>query len=77
MKFRISAWSIRNPIPIAIFFLALTLMGLISYSQLPIKEYPNISFPVVSVTVTQSGAAPTEMENQITRPIEDAISGIS
>ncbi|MHB8286267.1 MAG: efflux RND transporter permease subunit [Caulobacteraceae bacterium] len=77
MSFRISAWSIRNPIPIAIFFLALTLMGLISYSQLPIKEYPNISFPVVSVTVTQSGAAPTEMENQITRPIEDAISGIS
>jgi HAE1 family hydrophobic/amphiphilic exporter-1 len=77
MKFRISAWAIRNPIPIAILFIALTLMGLLSYSQLPIKQFPNISFPVVSVSVTQSGAAPTEMETQITRPVEDAIAGIA
>jgi len=77
MKLRISALAIRNPIPVAILFIALTLMGLISYSQLPIKQYPNISFPLVAVTVTQSGAAPTEMETQITRPIEDAIAGIA
>ena len=77
MKVRISAWAIRNPIPIAILFIALTLMGLISYSQLPIKQFPNISFPLVAVTVTQSGAAPTEMETQITRPVEDAIAGIA
>jgi len=77
MKIRISAWAIRNPIPIAILFIALTLMGLLSYSQLPIKQFPNISFPVVSVSVTQSGAAPTEMETQITRPVEDAIAGIA
>jgi HAE1 family hydrophobic/amphiphilic exporter-1 len=77
MKLRISALAIRNPIPVAIFFIGLTLMGLISYGQLPIKQYPNISFPVVVVTVTQSGAAPTEMETQITRPIEDAVAGIA
>jgi HAE1 family hydrophobic/amphiphilic exporter-1 len=77
MKLRISALAIRNPIPVAILFIALTLMGLISYGQLPIKQYPNISFPVVAVTVTQSGAAPTEMETQITRPIEDAVAGIA
>jgi HAE1 family hydrophobic/amphiphilic exporter-1 len=77
MKLRISALAIRNPIPVAILFIALTLMGLISYGQLPIKQYPNISFPLVAVTVTQSGAAPTEMETQITRPIEDAVAGIA
>jgi HAE1 family hydrophobic/amphiphilic exporter-1 len=77
MKLRISALAIRNPIPVAVFFIALTLMGLISYGQLPIKQFPNISFPLVAVTVTQSGAAPTEMETQITRPIEDAIAGIA
>jgi HAE1 family hydrophobic/amphiphilic exporter-1 len=77
VKIRISAWAIRNPIPIAILFIALTLMGLISYSQLPIKQFPNISFPLVEVSVTQSGAAPTEMETQITRPVEDAIAGIA
>ncbi|CAN5241167.1 efflux RND transporter permease subunit [soil metagenome] len=74
---RISAWSIRNPIPVAILFVALTLAGLIAYTGLPIKHFPNIAFPVVSVSVAQSGAAPSEMENQITRPIEDAISGIT
>jgi HAE1 family hydrophobic/amphiphilic exporter-1 len=77
MKLRISAFAIRNPIPVAILFIALTLMGLISYGQLPIKQFPNISFPLVAVTVTQSGAAPTEMETQITRPIEDAVAGIA
>jgi HAE1 family hydrophobic/amphiphilic exporter-1 len=77
MKLRISALAIRNPIPVAVLFIALTLMGMISYGQLPIKQFPNISFPLVAVTVTQSGAAPTEMETQITRPIEDAVAGIA
>ncbi len=77
MKLRISAWAIRNPLPIALLFTALTLLGLMSYSRLPIKQYPNITFPVVTVGVTQSGAAPTEMQNQITRPIEDAMAGIT
>ncbi|WP_158916251.1 efflux RND transporter permease subunit [Caulobacter sp. S45] len=77
MKLRISAWSIRNPIPVAILFIALTLAGLLSYASLPIKQYPNISFPLVVVSVTQSGAAPSEMQNQITRPVEDAIAGVA
>ena len=77
MKFRISAWAIQNPIPVAIFFVALTIAGLISFNQLSIKHFPNISFPVAAVTVTQAGAAPSEMETQITRPIEDSISGVT
>ncbi|MEO8114308.1 MAG: efflux RND transporter permease subunit, partial [Phenylobacterium sp.] len=74
---RISAWAIRNPVPVAVLFVALVLAGMIAYTGLPIKQYPNISFPMVSVTVTQSGAAPGEMETQITRPIEDAMSGLA
>ena len=77
MKLRISAWAIRNPIPVAILFAALTLAGLLAYGRLPIKQFPNITLPVVAVTVTQSGAAPSEMESQITRPIEDSIAGIA
>ena len=76
MKFRISAWSIRNPIPIALLFIALALAGLVAYAQLPIKQFPNVVFPLVSVSVTQSGAAPSEIETQITRPVEDAIAGV-
>src|SRR3546814_6785185 len=76
-RFPISAWAIRNPIPVAVLFIALLLAGMIAYTGLPVKQYPNVSLPVVAVTVTQSGAAPGEMETQITRPVEDALSGIS
>src|SRR3546814_19488637 len=76
MSFRVSAWAIRNPIPVVSLFLALTLEGLVAYLQLPIKQFPNIHFPIVIVTVTQSGAAPSEVENQITRPIETPLNGI-
>jgi HAE1 family hydrophobic/amphiphilic exporter-1 len=75
--FAISAWAIRNPVPVAVLFIGLVLAGLISYQALPIKQYPNIQFPVVSVTVTENGAAPAEMETQITRPVEDALAGVT
>ena len=74
---RISAAAIRNPIPVAIFFIALTISGLLAYGRLPIKQYPNIAFPVVAVSVTQNGAAPAQMETQIARPVENAIAGVS
>ena len=76
MKLRISAWAIRNPLPVALLFIALTLGGWFSFNHLPIREYPNITFPAVTVGVTQSGAAPSEMQNQITRPVEDAVASI-
>lgn len=74
---RLSAWAIRNPIPVVCMVIALTLAGIISYQSLVIKQFPNMDFPSVSVTVTQSGAAPSEIETQITRPIEDAIAGVA
>ena len=77
MNFRISAWAIRNPIPVALMFIALTIAGFVAYGKLPVKHFPNIAFPAVNVSVTQNGAAPTEMENQITRPVENAIAGIT
>ena len=76
-QLRISAWAIRNPIPVAVFFLALLIWGVFSYFQLPVKNFPNISFPAVSVTVVRNGAAPAEMESQVTRPIENALTNLS
>ena len=73
---RISSWAINNPIPVVVLFIAAILAGLISYGSLPIKNFPNISFPLVVVDVTRSGSAPAEMETQITRPIENAMAGI-
>src|SRR5689334_7869687 len=75
--FRISAWAIQNPVPVAVLFLALVLAGMISYAGLPVKQFPNITFPLVTVTVTENGAAPAQMETQITRVVEDALAGLS
>uniref|UniRef100_UPI00286DDD7F efflux RND transporter permease subunit n=1 Tax=Phenylobacterium sp. TaxID=1871053 RepID=UPI00286DDD7F len=75
--FQISSWAIRNPVPVVVLFIALILAGMISYGGLPVKQFPNVQFPMVNITVTQSGAAPGEIETQITRPVEDAIAGIS
>ena len=75
-QLKISAWAIRNPTPVALLFIALVIVGIASYMALPVKQFPNVSFPAVTVTVTQNGAAPGEMETQITRPIEDALASI-
>ena len=76
-EFRLSAWGIRNPIPVAVLFIALVVMGLFSYFKLPIKNFPNVEFPAVAVSVTRNGAAPAEMESQITRQVENSMAGLA
>jgi HAE1 family hydrophobic/amphiphilic exporter-1 len=68
-ELRLSTWGIKNPIPVALLFIIAVFAGLVSYQFLPIKQFPNVVFPAVAVTVTESGAAPGEMETQITRPV--------
>ena len=75
--FRVSEWAIRHPIPVAVIFIAAVLAGLVAYNGLPIKNYPNIEFPAVLVQVTRSGAAPAEMETQVTRPVENSLASIT
>ncbi|HYF23198.1 MAG TPA: efflux RND transporter permease subunit [Caulobacteraceae bacterium] len=73
---QLSSWSIRNPIPILVLFLVLTVAGLFSFQKLRINNFPDVDFPAVSVTVAQPGAAPTELETQVARIVEDAVSGL-
>lgn len=77
MMSNISAWAIRRPIPTILLFVVLTLMGWASFLKLPINADPNVSFPIVNVTVTRSGAAPAELETQVTRKIEGAVAGLA
>lgn len=77
MNWNISAWCIRNPIPPIILFVLLTVFGITALMSLGIEEEPNIDMPWVSVTVTQSGAAPIELETQVTRRVEDAIASVA
>ncbi|RVC40376.1 efflux RND transporter permease subunit, partial [Mesorhizobium sp. M4A.F.Ca.ET.090.04.2.1] len=69
----ISSWSIRNPVPTIVLFLSLTIAGLYGFMQLRTNNMPDIDLPTVTVTVAQPGAAPSEMEVQVARVIENAV----
>jgi len=73
----ISSWSIKNPIPIILLFLLLTIAGVIGFNAMRINNNPDVDFPLIQVTAARPGAAPSEMETQVTRLIEDSISGLS
>ncbi|HRK19630.1 MAG TPA: efflux RND transporter permease subunit [Hyphomicrobiaceae bacterium] len=77
MNFNVSAWSIRNPVPSIVLFLVLSVLGVMSFKQLPITRFPNIDVPIVQVRVYQSGAAPVELESQVTKKIEDAVASVN
>jgi len=72
-----SAWSIRNPIAPLLAFALLVFVGMQAFYKLPITRFPNIDVPVVSISVTQSGASPAELEMQVTKEVEDAVASIS
>jgi hydrophobe/amphiphile efflux-1 (HAE1) family protein len=72
-----SAWSIKNPIAPILGFFLLMVLGWNSFNTLPITRFPNIDVPLVGITVVQPGAAPAEMESQVTKEIEDSVAGIN
>ncbi|MDX2287612.1 MAG: efflux RND transporter permease subunit [Hyphomicrobiaceae bacterium] len=76
MSLNISAWSIKRPVPSLVLFMVLIVLGAMSFAGLPVTRFPNIDVPIVQVLVTQSGAAPSELETQVTKRVEDAIAGI-
>jgi hydrophobe/amphiphile efflux-1 (HAE1) family protein len=77
MNLNISAWSIRQPVPALVLFMVLMALGYVSFGQLPVTRFPNIDVPIVQVRVYQAGAAPSELEVQVTKKIEDAIAGVN
>ena len=78
MNFRnISSWCIRNPVPPIVLFIGLLLAGLVSFMNMQVNNNPDIDFPAVNVNVSQPGAAPSEMEMQVTQRIETAIRGVN
>jgi len=68
--------AVRRPVLAAVLSLLLTAFGLVAYDRLPLREYPDIDPPVVSVETTYPGAAAAVVETRITRLIEDRIAGV-
>ncbi|HLU78391.1 MAG TPA: efflux RND transporter permease subunit [Burkholderiaceae bacterium] len=67
---------IRRPVFATVLSLIIVLIGLISYDRLTVREYPAIDEPVVSVRTEYKGASPEVIESQVTKPLEDQLSGI-
>ena len=68
---RLSALSIERPVLATVATLLLMLFGILSYSRLPVREYPDITFPVVSVLTVYQSADAQLVETDITSVLED------
>jgi multidrug efflux pump subunit AcrB len=78
MNFRnLSAWSIRNPIVPIVLFIGLTLAGFVAFNRMDVNNEPDIDFPAANVFIAQPGAAPKEIETQITQKVEAAIRSVN
>jgi multidrug efflux pump len=73
---RISETSIRRPVLACVMSLLLVLIGLVSFKQLSLREYPRIDEPLVNVNTRLLGASSEVVESQVTKPLEDSIAGI-
>jgi hydrophobe/amphiphile efflux-1 (HAE1) family protein len=77
MNINFSAWSIHRPLPAILGFTLLSIAGLFAFRSLPISDFADIEFPVVTINVSYPGATPTQMESEVTRKIENAVANIS
>ena len=73
---KISELCIRRPVFATVLSLAVMLIGLVSYTRLPVREYPKIDEPVMTVDTTYRGASAEIIESRITKPLEDSLAGI-
>ena len=73
---KLSETSIRRPVLASVMSLLLILIGLVSFNQLSLREYPRIDEPLVNVSTRLIGASSEVIESQVTKPLEDSIAGI-
>ncbi len=69
--------SIRRPVTVTMLMVTLVLFGFVAYQRLPINLLPDISYPTLTVQTEYEGAAPEEVENLVTRPVEEAVSVVN
>jgi hydrophobe/amphiphile efflux-1 (HAE1) family protein len=69
----VSAWAIRRPLPALMIFFVLCVAGLWGFWKLPVARFPDVSFPMVVVTISQPGASPSQLETEVTRKVEDQV----
>ncbi|MBH0007175.1 efflux RND transporter permease subunit [Psychrobacter sp. SWN149] len=76
MSLNVSSYSIKNPLVAILLFVLLTLGGIYGFMKMKVQQFPDIDLPAVVVTVTLPGAAPSQLENDIAKKIENKITSI-
>jgi len=72
-----SAFSIRNPVPAILLFAMLAVGGLLAFKHLAVQNFPDMDLPTIKVTATLDGAAPSQLETEVARTIEDNLASLS
>jgi hydrophobic/amphiphilic exporter-1 (mainly G- bacteria), HAE1 family len=73
----IAALSVKRPITTIMVVLIVILLGVVSITKIPIDLYPNIEIPIAIVSTSYSNVGPEEIENLVTRPIEEVVGTVS
>ncbi|PAK11624.1 RND transporter [Burkholderia ubonensis] len=73
----ISSLSIRNPVPAVLCFILLIIGGLVGFHKLQVQDFPEMDLPTVNISATLEGAAPSQLENEVARKIEDKLTSLS
>ena len=68
--------AIARPVAVAMFFLGVVFLGVLSFARLPIDLLPDVAYPRLVVYTTDAGAAPAEVERFVTEPVEQAVSTV-
>lgn len=69
--------SIKNPIFAVMVMVALMVLGVMGYNRMAVDQFPEVTFPVIVVQTAYDGAAPSSVENDVSRPIEEALNTVS
>jgi len=69
--------SVKRPVTTILIFVALIVMGLYSLTQLPVDLYPEVELPFIGVVTAYPGASASDIETNVTRPVEDALNSVS
>ena len=72
----VSSWAIDRPLPAIMVFVVLCVAGLWGFHKLPVARFPDVAFPMTTVTISQPGASPSQLETEVTRRVEDSVATI-
>ena len=76
-EFKPTSWSVDNRTAIYIIAIIITIYGLMRFATMPKEQYPDIVVPTISIATVYVGNSPKDIENLVTRPIEQELKGIS